>query len=1199
MAHLGPSHQPFTRSRTNLFLSYRDSAVRPTSSAYSRYTPYAEDDDQAESAGLLVGEDDSGDGLLSRRGSAMSMSARTRGGAGKLPPKWVDLQEKVDEIVERVRPKIAQLDKLHSKHLLPGFKDRTAEEREIQALATSITSDFRTCQAHIRKIAEQSKSLLALRPTDPVDAESKRLDLIMAANVQTALATKVQELSTTFRKKQSEYLRLLKGNEARATALQSRSAEDPLASLAEDEQYSRSVLSPTTASLAQQQLFSPSTSTSAIDRRDAEIHAIAQSITDLADLFKDLSSLVIDQGTLLDRIDYNVEQMSTEVKGAVEELKTATRYQRRSGKCQLIFLLVLLIFGCLIVIAYKPRRSSLPPPAAADSLPTLIDGAEAAETEPANSVEEIANELTKELDGRGWLPRQAEAVAGRTSTDGGVVGTASAQKDWATGGSRRQLWWPMRPVQCEEEQQDKSSEKVKEDEKSLFRSITSLSLPSVPSVPLPSLSLPELTALLASWSASLTSLTTTLQKLQTELSRGPDSTYGRIVAAGKDSAVHPELEWDAEVRLGTDLALQERAYLRNRREAMRGAFAKLMDVPLEEVDVRDLPVVAFAASGGGYRAMLNTLSSLSAARSSGILDCTTYIAGVSGSCWALNTLMSVGGASLPWTLQHLRQRIKEPFLTPETFVHLLDTDRESSVSLLSGAILKNASKNGEVSLVDVYGTLVSTRLFVLSESPPFPPAPVPLSLETLKTSSQRRFVDDGQAPLPIYCTIRHDLPPDDVIKQKEQEGMSGKEILAEGKWHWFEITPYEVGCDQLGAFIPTWALGRHFDAGKSVERVPELSLTILSGIFASAFTATLLNYWVELKPLLANLPFSGTINEFITSNAHKLDAIHPFPPAELPNFLKGLAGNLREGVPDSITNLETLGFMDAGANMNLPYVPLMRRQCDIVIALDASADSQDLWFTRAAEYAQAYATSPADEGGGSRWPGVDAATLFPRRGAEEGDGERAAEKVDEAKKQEGEVLDRAPNGEGEEGETERTGVREKNPQPAPLGSAPTSAGAAPAGDKEEEKELGLGADAGEKPMPSSSAEGEPPLGRCSIWIGSTSPSASNTCRNDHPTVEDIVERDGIALAYIPLSAHPDPGQDGNEKEKELPFDPLEVFSTWRFDYTEEETDRLVRLAEDNFMAGEEQLKTLIKGVWMRKRKQRREEEEKERAAGRE
>lgn len=64
----------------------------------------------------------------------------------------------------------------------------------------------------------------------------------------------------------------------------------------------------------------------AITQRDREITTIAESITELADLFKDLSNLVIDQGTLLDRIDYNVEQMATEMEKAVGELNVATKY---------------------------------------------------------------------------------------------------------------------------------------------------------------------------------------------------------------------------------------------------------------------------------------------------------------------------------------------------------------------------------------------------------------------------------------------------------------------------------------------------------------------------------------------------------------------------------------------------------------------------------------------------------------------------------------------------------------------------------------------------------------------------------------------------------------------------------------------------------------------------------------------------------
>lgn len=59
----------------------------------------------------------------------------------------------------------------------------------------------------IRQIAEISKSLLSTPARGAENAEAKRLDLIMAANVQTALATKVQEISGVFRKKQTAYLR--------------------------------------------------------------------------------------------------------------------------------------------------------------------------------------------------------------------------------------------------------------------------------------------------------------------------------------------------------------------------------------------------------------------------------------------------------------------------------------------------------------------------------------------------------------------------------------------------------------------------------------------------------------------------------------------------------------------------------------------------------------------------------------------------------------------------------------------------------------------------------------------------------------------------------------------------------------------------------------------------------------------------------
>lgn len=61
-------------------------------------------------------------------------------------------------------------------------------------------------------------------------------------------------------------------------------------------------------------------SEAAIDQREREINQIAKSIYQLADIFRDLQALVIDQGTMLDRIDFNIEQTNVQVQHAVVEL---------------------------------------------------------------------------------------------------------------------------------------------------------------------------------------------------------------------------------------------------------------------------------------------------------------------------------------------------------------------------------------------------------------------------------------------------------------------------------------------------------------------------------------------------------------------------------------------------------------------------------------------------------------------------------------------------------------------------------------------------------------------------------------------------------------------------------------------------------------------------------------------------------------
>jgi syntaxin 16 len=119
-----------------------------------------------------------------------------------------------------------------------------------------------------------------------------------------------------------------------------------------DRSYSQSTLQ----AASQQKLLH--NNDSVIAQREREIEDIAQGIIELSDLFRDLQTMVIDQGTMLDRIDYNVERMNTDVKAADKELKVATGYQKRTTKRKIILLLLLIVAGMFILLLVKPKRNS-------------------------------------------------------------------------------------------------------------------------------------------------------------------------------------------------------------------------------------------------------------------------------------------------------------------------------------------------------------------------------------------------------------------------------------------------------------------------------------------------------------------------------------------------------------------------------------------------------------------------------------------------------------------------------------------------------------------------------------------------------------------------------------------------------------------------------------------------------------------------
>ena len=94
------------------------------------------------------------------------------------------------------------------------------------------------------------------------------------------------------------------------------------------------------------------------EEREKAITQVAESVGELAEIFKEIQVLVIDQGTILDRIDYNIEQAADRVGNAVVELNKANEYQKKSRTMLCIYILLLLCGFMVIVLILKKTALS-------------------------------------------------------------------------------------------------------------------------------------------------------------------------------------------------------------------------------------------------------------------------------------------------------------------------------------------------------------------------------------------------------------------------------------------------------------------------------------------------------------------------------------------------------------------------------------------------------------------------------------------------------------------------------------------------------------------------------------------------------------------------------------------------------------------------------------------------------------------------
>lgn len=90
-----------------------------------------------------------------------------------------------------------------------------------------------------------------------------------------------------------------------------------------------------------------------LSQRGEEIDSLVKNIEELSSIFKDLQVLVVHQGSILDRIDYNIDEACKNVQSANKQLREADENLKSSCARNMIFVLIFVIFGEALLLLLK------------------------------------------------------------------------------------------------------------------------------------------------------------------------------------------------------------------------------------------------------------------------------------------------------------------------------------------------------------------------------------------------------------------------------------------------------------------------------------------------------------------------------------------------------------------------------------------------------------------------------------------------------------------------------------------------------------------------------------------------------------------------------------------------------------------------------------------------------------------------------
>ncbi|XP_048340563.1 cytosolic phospholipase A2 epsilon-like [Sphaerodactylus townsendi] len=280
-------------------------------------------------------------------------------------------------------------------------------------------------------------------------------------------------------------------------------------------------------------------------------------------------------------------------------------------------------------------------------------------------------------------------------------------------------------------------------------------------------------------------------------------------------------------------------------------------------------------TGGGTRSFTTTFGTLRGLQKLNLIDCVTYMSGLSGTCWAMAQMYR----DAYWSHRNMDELICEAKKhVTKSKMGVFSIDR---MKYYQQQLNKRKEEGYKTTFIDLWGLMIE---YLLHDGK-----------DNHKLSDQREALTEGQNPLPIYVTLN--------IKEK---------YSTQDFKEWVEFTPYEVGFLKYGTFVCPENFGSEFFMGRMIKKLPESRISYLHGMWSSIFSVNLLyllnkvnnseEFWhrwtrdkiidIEEDPNLPTRPYELKSHMFVPagnlSSAFRGFLTDRLSVAQSHNFLKGL-----------------------------------------------------------------------------------------------------------------------------------------------------------------------------------------------------------------------------------------------------------------------------------------------------------------------